>query len=151
MKKNPALACIITAVAIMITAPAFSAEEPFDTATAAKHLEQGVAFLKAKNYDAAISEFEEAAEINPDAEAFYYLGYTYYLKGKKSDGENRKKSRENFEKAYEINPNFTPSRYKPSEPAPAKKTKKDQEPTETQKQPETQPLQPSSPTEQPKQ
>lgn len=151
MRKNPALACIITALAITVAAQAFPADEPFDTATAAKHLEQGVAFLKAKNYDAAISEFEEAAEINPDAEAFYYLGYAYYIKGKKSDGENRKKSRENFEKAYEINPNFTPSRFKPAEPVPTKKTEKKQEPAETQEQTETQPLQPTSPTEQPKQ
>jgi tetratricopeptide (TPR) repeat protein len=137
-------------MAIMVSAPAFSAEEPFDTATAAKHVEQGVAFLKAKNFDAAINEFEEAASVNPDAEAYYYLGYAYYLKGKKGDGESRKKSRESFEKAYEINPNFTPSRYKPAGPAPAKETKENQEPAETQKQPETQQLQPTSPSKQPK-
>ncbi len=40
------------------------------------------------------------------------------MKSRKVDGENRKMSLENFEKAYEIDPNFSPTRFKPSEPAP---------------------------------
>lgn len=99
-------------------APAFPADELFDTATAAKLMEQGMSYLKAKDFDAAINEFEKSAAINPEAEAYYYLGYAYYLKSRKSDGEGREKSRENFEKAYEIDPNFSPARYKPTEPAP---------------------------------
>lgn len=85
-------------------------EELFDTKAAAQHIEQGIERLNAKNYDAAIAEFEESAAISPEAEAYYYLGYTYYLMGRKKDGGNRSLSRENFEKAYEIDPNFTPHR-----------------------------------------
>lgn len=161
MRKNSILAFFITALVIMVAAPAFPAEELFDTATATKHMEQGIAFLKAKKYDAAVGEFEESASVSPDAEAYYYLGYTYYLKGRKGDEESRKKSRENFEKAYEINPNFSPTRYKPAEPAPAPDTVQKQEPTEPQMTPSQQeppqtqpgepPSQPAPPSEKPKQ
>jgi tetratricopeptide (TPR) repeat protein len=96
---------------------AHAADELFDTKEAAQHIEKGVAHLKAKNFDAAIGEFEESAELNPDAEAYYYLGYAYYLKGRNGDAESRALSRENFEKTYEIDPNFTPTRYKPAQPA----------------------------------
>ncbi len=97
---------------------AHATEELFDTKAAADHIEKGISYLKAKNYDAAITEFEESASISPEAEAYYYLGYAHYMKSRTQDGENRKKSLENFNNAYEIDPNFTPSRYKPSEPIP---------------------------------
>ena len=133
-----------------VAAPAFAAEELFDTATAAKHLEQGIVFLKAKKFDPAIKEFEEAATVNPDAEAYYYLGYAFYLKGRSGDEESRKKSRDNFEKAYEINPNFSPTRYKPAEPAKTKGQPQNQEqPVETQITP-AQPAEPTPPSEQQK-
>jgi tetratricopeptide (TPR) repeat protein len=90
-------------------------EELFDTKAAAQHLEQGLARLGEKHYDSAIAEFQESAEIAPEAEAFYYLGYAYYLKGRKGDSEARDLSRENFEKAYEIDPNFSPTRLKQPE------------------------------------
>ncbi len=158
MKNKIVMAFFITTLACMVATPALPAEELFDTATATKHMEQGIAFLKAKKYDAAVGEFEESAEVNPDAEAYYYLGYTYYLKGRKGDDASRKKSRENFDKAYEINPNFSPSRFKPTEPAPAKETMQKQEPAETPTTP-AQPAepaapqspQPTAPVEQPKQ
>ncbi len=102
--------------------------ELFDTKTAAAHTEKGIASLKDKKYDAAIKEFEESASVYPDAEAYYYLGYAYYLKGKTGDGESRKKSIESFEKAYELNPNFTPSKFKPAEPVEEPKQEKTAEP-----------------------
>jgi tetratricopeptide (TPR) repeat protein len=74
--------------------------------------------LKVKDFDAAIKEFDESATIAPEAEAYYYLGYAYYMKSRKMDGESRRMSLDNFEKAYEIDPNFTPTRYQQSEPAP---------------------------------
>jgi outer membrane protein assembly factor BamB len=102
--------CILAFVLMLAPALGQSAEELFDTKAATQHTEKGIAHLKAKNYDAAAKEFEESSAISPDAEAFYYLGYAYYMKGKISnDGESRKKSMENFDKAYELNPNFTPS------------------------------------------
>jgi tetratricopeptide (TPR) repeat protein len=100
----------------LVAAPAIRADEIFDTTAAAKNMERGFSYLKAKNYDAAIKEFEESADISPEAEPYYYLGYAYYLKSRKDNGQSREQSLENFEKAYEIDPNFSPSRYKPSEP-----------------------------------
>jgi len=122
MAYNRSLIYVLTAMLSMAAAPAFPAEEVFDTATASRHLEQGISHLKAKDFDAAITEFDESASISPEAEAYYYLGYAYYMKSKKSDGENRQRALENFDRAYEIDPNFSPTRFKPSEPAPQQTT-----------------------------
>ena len=108
---------LVTAMLCMAAASAYPADEVFDSSAAAKHLEQGFSLLKSRNYDAAIRQFEEAAEISPEAEAFYYLGYAYYLQGRAGNGESRKLALENFEKAYEIDPNFTPTRLPAAEPA----------------------------------
>jgi tetratricopeptide (TPR) repeat protein len=118
MTYNRSLIFVLTVMVSMIAAPAYPADELFDSATASKHIERGISFLKSKNFDAAIKEFDESATIAPEAEAYYFLGYAYYMKSKKVDGESRRMSLENFEKAYEINPNFSPARYQPSEPAP---------------------------------
>jgi len=122
MAYNRILIFLFTAMLSMAAAPAFPADELFDTATASKHLEQGISHLKAKNFDAAITEFDESASISPEAESYYYLGYAYYMKSRNSDGENRQKALENFDRAYEIDPNFSPTRFKPSEPAPQQTT-----------------------------
>jgi len=135
MSKNLIVIFIVSAFISISAAPAVSAEDPFDTATATKHVEQGVAFIKAKKYDAAVREFEEAAAINPDAESYYYLGYTYYLKGRSGNEDSRRKSRENFDKAYEIDPNFSPTRYKPGEPVRPAEVMQQEEPSAPQ--PET--------------
>ncbi len=119
MRKNRVLLLVLFFAIVLAPLAAHAEEELFDTKAAAEHIEKGIAQLKAKNYDDAIKEFDESATIAPEAEAYYYLGYAYYLKGRNKDDGNRQKSRENFEKAYEIDPNFTPTRYKPSQPAPA--------------------------------
>jgi tetratricopeptide (TPR) repeat protein len=158
MKMKPVLLAAAIALVVMTPLRGQADEELFDTKAAAQHLDKGIAFLKAKNIDSAIKEFDAAAEINPDAEAYYYLGYAYYLKARTSDGENRNKSRENFERAYEIDPNFSPSRFKPTEPAPAQVPEPEQaEPpasqtTPTQPGPEepNQPQQPVPPMDQAK-
>ena len=147
MAYNRSLIYVLTAMLSMAAVPAFAAEEVFDTATASKHLEQGISHLKAKDYDAAITEFDESAAVSPEAEAYYYLGYAYYMKGKKSDGENRQKALENFDRAYEIDPNFSPTRFKPSEPVPQQATS----PARTMEPVAPQPEAPQAPTpEQPK-
>jgi len=115
MSKKLIGALLMVIAVILTVAPALLAEELFDTATASKHMEQGITLLHAKKYDAAIKEFEESALVNPDAEAYYYLGYAYYLKGRSGDEESRKKARDNFSKAYEIDPNFSPMRFKATE------------------------------------
>jgi tetratricopeptide (TPR) repeat protein len=117
MANNRSLMFVLLVLAGMVAAPAYPADELFDNATALRHMDQGISFLKAKDFNAAINEFEESAAIAPEAEAYYYLGYAYYMKSRKVDGESRRLSRENFEQAYEIDPNFSPTRYKPSEPA----------------------------------
>jgi tetratricopeptide (TPR) repeat protein len=123
MAYNRSLVFVLTVIVSMAAAPAYPADELFDNATASKLMEQGISFLKANNFDAAIQEFDELTSVAPEAEAYYYLGYAYYMKGRKVDGDSRRLSMENFEKAYEIDPNFSPTRYKPSEPAPLPATK----------------------------
>jgi tetratricopeptide (TPR) repeat protein len=141
MKKNRILMVVVT-ILLGVTPLAGQADELFDTKAAAQHIEQGIALLKAKNIDDAINEFEESASISPEAEAYYYLGYALYLKGRTGDEESRKLSRENFEKAYEIDPNFTPARSLPADPAPVM--------SQPGAAPEaTQPVAPSSPVVQP--
>lgn len=107
------LAAILSTTSLV----AYAADDLLDTQTAAKHIEQGITHLKANNIDGAISEFAEADAILPDAESSYYLGYAYYLKNKTDKGESRNKSLEYFEQAYEIDPNFSPTRYKPAGPS----------------------------------
>jgi tetratricopeptide (TPR) repeat protein len=144
MAYNRSLIVVLTIMMVgMLAAPAFAQDELFDTATASKHMERGITCLKAKDFDAAITEFDASAAIAPEAEAYYYLGYAYYMKGKKGEGESRKLSLENFEKAYEIDPNFSPTRFKPSEPAPQLATR----PSTTAAPVEPQP---ASPQQQPK-
>lgn len=112
---------IVISLAIMLLvlpALVFAQDELFDTNAAAAHVEKGLVLLKANKHDTAIVEFEKAVDIYPDAEAYYYLGYTYYLKGKKNDAPSMKKSRENFDKAYEIDPEFAPGKSRTVETIP---------------------------------
>lgn len=117
MGTHRVLTVVLTILLGLAPLAAHAADELFDTKEASQHIDQGIALLKAKNFDAAVSEFEKSAELNPDAEAYYYIGYAYYLKGRSGDEESRTLARENFEKAYEIEPNFSPTRYKPPQPA----------------------------------
>ena len=117
------IAGILMIMMVIAFAPAGWAadEEPlFDTKAATAGLEKGHALVKAKKYDEAVQVFEEAAATNPDveAEAYYYAGYAYYLKSRSGDEDSRQKSVEYFDRAYEINPNFSPNKFKPAEPMP---------------------------------
>src|SRR5574337_1316854 len=100
---------------IVLRGTGLAAEDLFDTKAASAHSEKGISCLKARDYNAAVNELEEALSIAPDAETYYYLGYAYYMKGKSGDAESRKKSIENFDRAYELDPRFTPNKYKPAE------------------------------------
>ncbi len=105
---------------VMTAAPVIAAEEDvFDTKTAIEQREKGRQLLHSKKYDAAIEALEESVNTAPDAEAYYLLGYAYYMKGKAGDAESREKAKENFDEAYTLNPNFSPSKFKPGEPVPA--------------------------------
>jgi tetratricopeptide (TPR) repeat protein len=118
---------LVTAIIAEMQIVSYAADELFDAKTAAEHMAKGIAHLNAKQYDAAIDELSESATIYPEAESFYYLGYAYYMKGRKGDGESRKNAMENFEQAYELDPNFTPTRYKLAEPLPSKPEQKNVE------------------------
>jgi tetratricopeptide (TPR) repeat protein len=145
MANNRLLVFTLITMLSLVAATAFPADELFDTMATAKHMEQGFSYLKAKNYDAAIKAFEESAEISPEAESYYYLGYAYYLKSRKDNGQSRQKSLENFEKAYEIDPNFSPTRYKPSGPS-EPKLQTSSKPSETAEPIDPQQAEPKPPT-----
>lgn len=122
MNRRAVIIIIAILISIINTGAGLSygAEEAFDTKAAAAHIEKGLSHLKAKKYDDAIAEFEKAAAILPEAEPFYLLGYAFYMKGRTGDEESRKKAMENFEKAYELNPNYTPAKTLPTiEPSPS--------------------------------
>jgi len=108
-------AAIFTIVMLLFAIPVLAPaeEELFDTKAAVAGMEKGVKLLKAKKFDEAIEALEEAVAAAPNAEAHYLLGYAYYMKGKSGDEDSRQKSIENFEQAYQIDPNFTPSKFKP--------------------------------------
>lgn len=124
MRKSLIMILLVTAIITEMQTVSYAADELFDAKTAAEHMTKGIAHLKAKQYDAAIDELSESASVYPEAEAFYYLGYAYYMKGRKGDGESRKNAMENFEQAYELDPSFTPTRYMPAEPLPPKPEQK---------------------------
>lgn len=112
---------IFVAIMMLSILPGFghAADELFDTAGAAELMNKGVSDLMLGHYNAAIEALEESVSIDPQAPAFYYLGYAYYMKSKKGDGENRTKAKENFDKAYELDPDFTPIKIKAEEPSAA--------------------------------
>lgn len=92
-------------------------EELFDTKGAAAALEKGLKLIRQKNYDAAVEALEDAAATSPEieAEALYYAGYACYLKGRAGDEDARQRSVEFFDRAYEINPNFSPNKVRPAD------------------------------------
>lgn len=117
MREKRVLTFIVFLALGLVALTAQAADELFDTKAASEHIDKGIAYLKENNFDSAVKEFDESASISPEAEPYYYLGYAYYMKSRKGDKESRKLSLDNFEKAYEIDPNFTPTRYKLIEPS----------------------------------
>ncbi len=117
--EKPVMFVAIIMMLCILPGSGHAADELFDTADAAALTNKGVTDLMLGHYDAAIEALEESVGIDPQAPAFYYLGYAYYMKSKKSDGEDRTKAMENFDKAYELDPGFTPVKIKADEPAAA--------------------------------
>jgi len=117
-KLKPVIFIAIMMLCIL-PGPGRAADELFDTEGAAALTNKGVNDLMLGHYDAAIEALEESVGIDPQAPAFYYLGYAYYMKSKKGDGDSLINAMENFDKAYELDPSFTPIKIKPSEPAAA--------------------------------
>jgi tetratricopeptide (TPR) repeat protein len=118
-KTGPVIFVAIIMMLSILPGLGHAADELFDTEGAAALMNKGVSDLMLGHYNAAIEALEESVGIDPQAPAFYYLGYAYYMKSKKGDGENRTKAMENFDKAYELDPGFTPIKIKAEEPAAA--------------------------------
>jgi tetratricopeptide (TPR) repeat protein len=110
MRKVLAVMCMVMLSVSCLAASTFAEDELFDTKAATEHMEKGIKLLAAKNYDGAIEELEEAVATAPSAESYYALGYAYYMKGKSGDEESRQMAVENFEQAYDLDPNFSPNK-----------------------------------------
>jgi tetratricopeptide (TPR) repeat protein len=126
MRRMISLVLMVALIGAVVPVVVAAEEELFDTKAAAASLEKGLALVKAKKYDAAVEVFEDAAATSPDieAEALYYAGYACYMKSKSGDEDARQRSIEFFERAYEINPNFSPNKFKPTEPLPGPAARK---------------------------
>ena len=153
------VASVLVLTLLAIAAPAvYAAEEPLvDTKAAKAGLEKGLALIKQKKYDAAVEVFEDAAATSPEveAEALYYAGYACYLKSRTGDEDARQRSVEFFDRAYEINPNFSPNKFKPTEPLPGPAAQQGGDATPAAAAPAgalaSPPAAPAAPAEQPKQ
>jgi tetratricopeptide (TPR) repeat protein len=120
MRRMISLVLMVALIGAVVPVVGAAEEELFDTKAATASLEKGLAMVKAKKYDAAVEVFEDAAATSPDieAEALYYAGYACYMKSKSGDEDARQRSMEFYDRAYEINPNFSPNKFKPTEPLP---------------------------------
>ena len=82
-----------------------SAAELFDAEAAKRHFDAGRDLYVKKDYENAIKEFEEAAQIDPEnAHAYYFMGYAYYKL------KDMKKAMEVFDQAYEADAKYSPPR-----------------------------------------
>jgi tetratricopeptide (TPR) repeat protein len=131
MRRMISLVFMVALIGAVVPVVGAAEEELFDTKAATARLEKGLALVKAKKYDAAVEVFEDAAATSPDveAEALYYAGYACYMKSKSGDEDARQRSIEFFERAYEINPNFSPNKFKPTEPLPGPAARKESDVT----------------------
>jgi tetratricopeptide (TPR) repeat protein len=134
MKRLVILILAVVGLLSVQIGSAVAEEELFDTKAASALFDKGMEHLRAMKLNEAIQDFEESLSFAPEARTYYFLGYTYYLKGKTGDAESRKQAIESFDKAYELDPTFTPNKSDLSVPeAPGEKT----EPTGTSPAPDT--------------
>lgn len=161
MRRTISLILLVSLVAVVIPLLTSAEEELFDAKAAGAAIEKGMKLIKTKQYDAAVEAFEDAAATSPDieAEALYYAGYASYLKSKTGDEDARQRSIEFFDRAYEINPNFSPNKFRPTEPLPGPAAMKGDETTPAAAAPagslavpqvQPAPAAPAAPSEQPK-
>ena len=73
-----------------------------------KDFQSGVQYYKGKNYEAAVIQFKEYVDKNPDPSAYYMIGYSMYKLGKFSEAD------EYFSEAYLIDPEFSPEKVQPA-------------------------------------
>ena len=89
------LMCVVaTSMVLLVMCASLSAEE--DTFT------RGLAAYMKRDYRSAVAHLKEYVAHQPDAEAYYLLGYASYKLNQ------RKEAAEYFRESYLIDPNFTP-------------------------------------------
>jgi Tfp pilus assembly protein PilF len=75
------------------------------------HVDAGLAAFKKHRFAAARDEFEKAVTADPQsAAAHFYLGYSFYKLGEPSKrmNENKEKAKQEFAKAFDLDPTFEP-------------------------------------------
>ncbi len=73
------------------------------SAEADRAFQKGKGYCYAKKYRPAVKHLTKAVETDPQrADAYYYLGYTYYKQKKHA------LAREAFAKAYALDPDYSP-------------------------------------------
>jgi Tfp pilus assembly protein PilF len=82
------------------------------TTTDSLAIATGLKAFRQLRFTQAEIEFRKAVEADPNsAAAHFYLGYTYYKMGEptKRLDANKQKAKEEFAKAFELDPNFKPT------------------------------------------
>jgi len=102
--KNAGLIFIMIAWLGLQAIPSVSnGQELFDVQAANEHFNQGLNQYFQKDYAGAVENFTESIKINPDnAKAYFFIGYAYYKQGEFT------KAGESFEKAYALDPRYSP-------------------------------------------
>jgi Tfp pilus assembly protein PilF len=103
--------------AILLTATLAAPQDEGATAksTAAvpaeSSIDAGILAFKKRNFARAEDEFERAVDANPQsAAAHFYLGYTIYkrVEPMRPFHPDKQKAADEFKKAFELDPSFTP-------------------------------------------
>jgi tetratricopeptide (TPR) repeat protein len=80
---------------------AYSASISADNRIAESHFRRGILELRASRYNAAVRDFREATQLQPNfPEAFYWLGRSYYAQG------DNERALEAFRQAVALNGNY---------------------------------------------
>lgn len=93
MKLNVSKVIVLAVLIILISTGML-----FAAASAQSYMDNGVKFIKAKQYDKAIQYLAYSVKMQPTTNGYYYLGYAYYSKGDKANALS------NFQQALKLNP-----------------------------------------------
>lgn len=104
---------IIVLAVLLQQAPTTAAPAQDQTGSAApSHIASGIALYKKRRFRAAAAEFREAVDADPaSAAAEYYLGYALYKIAEPTRRltPEKREAREHFARAFELDPQFSPS------------------------------------------
>lgn len=91
--------------------PAAASSTAAPTGAGQANIDAGLAAFKKRRFSKAEGEFRKALEADPSsAAANFYLGYTYYkiAEPQRRNSAGKQKALELFDKAFELDPAFTP-------------------------------------------